>query len=63
MYRLNATGDIISTEIFNQPSINTNNMKGVRAGDMRTPPASGRAIAQSVSRWLPTAAARVQTRV
>jgi hypothetical protein len=24
---------------------------------------SGRAIAQSVSRWLPTAAARVQTRV
>jgi hypothetical protein len=27
------------------------------------PPAEGRAIAQAVSRWLPTAAARVQTRV
>jgi hypothetical protein len=32
-------------------------------GGVRLSPLGGRATAQAVSRWLPTAAARVQTRV
>jgi hypothetical protein len=37
--------------------------KAVHALDRSATVTDGRAIAQSVSRWLPTAAARVQTRV